>query len=91
MENIIFSVLIIVITYNSRLLFESQEDFQKIFDILRLHQYVVNFSSEKHFGASKNSLVELHRKVYHPLRQLNPEIPSCVITRGIAECLSNYR
>lgn len=80
-----------MITYNSRLLFESLEDFEKIFDILRLHQCVVNFASEKHFGSPKNSLVELHRKVYYPLRQLNPEIPSCVIVRGITECLSNYR
>lgn len=80
-----------MITYNSPLSFQSQEDFQKIFNILCLHKEVVNFASQKHFGSNKNSLIDLHKKSYYPIRQLNPHIPSCVVIRGIFECLSNYR
>ena len=78
-------------TYVTRLTFESQEDFSKILEVLELHRDVVNFASEKHFGSKKNSLVELHAKVYHKIRTIRPEIPSCVVIRGIAECLANYR
>lgn len=82
------------LTYNAELLFQSQEDFGKIFAVLKAEQKVFNEASQMHFakdGKQKNSIVELHGKFYSKFRSENPEIPSQIVIRGEQSCLSAYR
>jgi len=58
--------------------------------ILEWQRFVVNEASKLQFGG-KNSIVDLHAKVYRKIRDSNPEIPSQVIIRAEQECLSRYR
>lgn len=88
----IFRVLItIMITYTTKLAAESQEDFTSLMQILEWQRFVVNEASKLHFDSNKNSIVDLHAKVYKRIRASNPEIPSQVIIRAEQECLGSYR
>lgn len=79
-----------LITYATKLILSSQ-DKQRLFKTLQLQRDLVNFCSKQHFGASKNSIVDLHNKSYQPAKQLFPEAPSQLIIRAEQECLSSYR
>lgn len=82
------------LTYNAELLFQSQEDFERILCVLKSEQKVFNEASKVHFGDGskrKNSIVDLHSKFYSQFRLANPEIPSQIVIRGEQACLSAYR
>lgn len=79
------------ITYNTRLIFESQEDFQKVFKTLEAERFAFNEASKLHFGAKKNSIVDIHRKFYRQFRDQNPNIPSALVVIAENEVLSAYR
>lgn len=79
------------ITYNVKLEFESGEQKDNILDTLKAEQYVFNECSKKHFGSKKNSIVDLHEKIYKCIRKSRPDIPSQIIIRGENDCLSAYR
>ncbi len=55
-----------MLTYNTRLSFESQEDFQKVFNFLEAQRDCVNEAYKTAFSLKKLSIVEFHHKFYHP-------------------------
>jgi IS605 OrfB family transposase len=82
------------LTYKAELLFQSQEDFGKILNVLKAEQQVFNEASKIHYGDGskrKNSIVELHAGFYSKFRLAHPEIPSQIVIRGEQACLSAYR
>jgi IS605 OrfB family transposase len=82
------------LTYNTEICFQSQEDFDKILEVLKSEQKVFNEASVIHYGKGekrKNSIVDLHSKFYSNFRTQNPEIPSQIVVRGQQACLSAYR
>ena len=80
-----------MITYLARLTSESQEDSDALLKLLEWQRLAVNEASKANFGAKKNSIVDLHGKVYAPFRAAHPEIPAQVVVRALNECLSSYR
>lgn len=84
----------VTLSYNTELIFQSREDFDKIITILLAEQKVFNEASKIHFGNGekrKNSIVELHNKFYKQFRERNPDIPAQIVVRGLQSCLSAYR
>lgn len=80
-----------MLTYNIKLTASCQEDIKDLREILKMEQFVFNFASGKHFGAKKNSLVNLHNQVYYKVKEINPNIPSQIIIKGEQACLSAYK
>lgn len=87
----ILSVNYTVLTYNVKLFFESEEEKLRIISTLEAQRYALNEASKLHFGAKKNSIVELHAKFYKNFRAENQHIPADVVITAEQECLSNYR
>jgi len=83
-----------ILTYNTELEFQSQEDSEKILTVLKSERKVFNEASKLHYETGekrKNSIVELHGKFYRKFRTENPTIPSQIVVRGLQACLSSYR
>lgn len=79
------------LSYISKLEFSSKEDELKIFEMLKAQRLAFNKASLSHFGAPKNSIVDLHAKFYRKFRDTYPEIPAQVVITAEQECLSKYR
>ena len=47
------------LTYNTRLIFKTPQDKQKMISLLEAHRFVWNEASKVHFGAPRNSIVDL--------------------------------
>jgi IS605 OrfB family transposase len=80
-----------VITYNTELLSDNQEDLESLKSLLESHRVVFNIASKEQFNEKKNSIVILHSKVYHNVRKQFPNINSQVVIKAEQECLSAYR
>ena len=80
-----------MITYNTELLTDNQEDLEYLKSLLESHRVVFNIASKEQFNEKKNSIVILHSKVYHPTRKQFPDINSQVIIKAEQECLATYR
>jgi transposase len=80
-----------VITYNTELLTDNQDDLEYLKSLLESHRVVFNIASKEQFNEKKNSIVILHSKVYHPTRKQFPDINSQVIIKAEQECLAAYR
>ena len=80
-----------MITYNTKLLTNCQEDSDALLSLLSNHRLVFNIASKEQFTEKKNSIVILHSKVYHPTRKQFPNINSQVIIKAEQECLALYR
>lgn len=80
-----------MITYNTELLSDCQEDLDSLKSILENHRIVFNIASKEQFNEKKNSIVILHSKVYHNVRKQFPNVNSQVIIKAEQECLSSYR
>jgi IS605 OrfB family transposase len=82
------------LTYNTELIFQSQDDFRLILDVLESQKRAFNEASKIHFEEDKghrNNIVELHGKFYKQFREKNQKIPAQIVIRAEQECLSNYR
>lgn len=80
------------LTYTTRLVFNSQDDLDKMMAILVAHRDAVNAASKVRFEkGTRNSLVELHDLFYYPYRSANPDVPAQVVIRAENECLAEYR
>lgn len=79
------------LSYIAKLKFASKEDELKIVEMLESQRLAVNEASKSHFGASKNSIVDLHTKFYREFRDSNPHIPAQIVIIAEQECLSKYR
>jgi len=80
-----------MISYNTKLLTDCQEDMDALKSLLENHRIVFNIASKEQFIEKKNSIVILHSKVYHPTRKQFPDINSQVIIKAEQECLASYR
>ena len=80
-----------MISYNTKLLTDCQEDMDALKSLLQNHLLVFNIASKEQFSEKKNSIVVLHSKVYHPIRKQFPDINSQVIIKAEQECLASYR
>lgn len=69
----------------------SVEDRAKIIALLEAERLCFNECSGLHFGATKNSIKDLHAKAYRAIRNKYSYIPSQVVIRGEQACLSAYR
>lgn len=79
------------LTYNTRLVFQSDTDKQKLIQILEKQRFAWNECSKIKFNIVKNSIVELHSAFYTKFRQNQPEIPSQVVISAEQSVLSAYR
>lgn len=80
-----------MITYNTELLTDCQEDLTALKSLMDNHKLVFNIASPLQFKEKKNSIVILHSKVYHNIRKQFPDINSQVIIKAEQECLASYR
>lgn len=80
------------LTYNTKLVFNSVEDKNKIIQMLESQRFAWNECSKVKFAhVSKNSIVELHNKFYANFRKSQGQIPSQVIISAEQSVLSAYR
>ena len=79
------------LTYNTRLIFQSDNDKEKVIKMLENQRFVWNECSKVKFNIVKNSIVELHSAFYTKFRQSHPEIPSQVVISAEQSVLSAYR
>lgn len=86
----IFGVIKRMRAYNTRLSFESQEDFQKVYNFLKAQRDCVNAGYIAASNLSKLSIVEFHGKFYHDYMRRN-NVPSQMVIRAEKEVLGSYR
>ena len=80
------------LTYNTRLVFQSDSNKDKIAKMLESQRFAWNECSKIKFEHKlKNSIVELHGKFYQNFRKSQPEIPSQVVISAEQSVLSAYR
>lgn len=79
------------ITYTTPIKFENKADKDKLRQTLEQQQLAFNICSELHFGAPKNSIVDMHAKAYKEIRARHPEINSMIVVQAERDCLSKYR
>lgn len=80
-----------MITYNTELLTDNQDDLDSLKSLLESHRLVFNIASKEQFNEKKNSIVILHSKVYHNVRNQFPNVNSQVVIKAEQECLASYR
>lgn len=79
------------LTYNTRLVFQSDSDKDKIVEMLKSQRFAWNECSKVKFNTPTNSIVLLHGQFYTKFRQSQPEIPSQVVISAEQSVLSAYR
>lgn len=79
------------LTYNTRLVFQSDSDKDKIVKMLEGQRFAWNECSKVKFNIPTNSIVLLHGQFYTKFRQSQPEIPSQVVISAEQSVLSAYR
>lgn len=79
------------LTYNTRLVFQSDSDKNKIVSMLESQRFAWNECSKVKFNIPKNSIVLLHGQFYTKFRSCQPEIPSQVVISAEQSVLSAYR
>ena len=79
------------LTYNTRLVFNSDSDKNKIVSMLEKQRFAWNECSKVKFNIPTNSIVLLHGQFYTKFRQSQPEIPSQVVISAEQSVLSAYR
>ena len=79
------------LTYNTRLVFQSDSDKDKIVKMLEKQRFAWNECSKVKFTIPTNSIVLLHGQFYTKFRQSQPEIPSQVVISAERSVLSAYR
>lgn len=79
------------LTYNTRLVFQSGSDKDKIVKMLENQRFAWNECSKVKFNIPTNSIVLLHVQFYTKFRQGQPEIPSQVVISAEQSVLSAYR
>ncbi len=79
------------LTYNTRLVFQSDSDKEKIVKTLQKQRLAWNECSKVKFNIPTNSIVLLHGQFYTKFRQSQPEIPSQVVIAAEQSVLSAYR
>lgn len=79
------------LTYNTKLLFESEKDRASVMEMLEWQRLAVRECSSICFGLKKKSIVDLHARFYAKFRESQPQIPSQVVITAERECLARYK
>ena len=79
------------LTYNTKLVFQSDSDKDKIVSMLEKQRFAWNECSKVKFNIPTNSIVLLHGQFYTKFRESQPEIPSQVVISAEQSVLSAYR
>lgn len=80
------------LTYNTKIVFNSDDDKQKIIKMLESQRFAWNECSKVRFEkGTKNSIVELHDIFYKKFRNKHNDIPSQVIISAEQSVLSTFR
>lgn len=80
------------VTYKTRLIFNSEEDKQKIIQMLEAERFCWNECSKVKFhDVPKNSIVDLHSKFYKKFRDSQPEIPAQIVISVQRAILSAFK
>ena len=80
-----------IITLQSKIIFDNEEDKNKLIQILEAERTAFNYCANYQFGKKKNSIVELHKNCYKPLRKLYPDFKAQIIIKAENNCLSAYK
>ncbi len=89
---LVVNKIVMRITYNTRLLFNSEECKQNLIKMLEAARFCWNECSKvKYKSVPKNSIVDLHTAFYRKFRDENPKIPSTIVVNSEQSCLSAYR
>lgn len=81
-----------MISYDTKLIFKSEEDRQKVFDMLQASNLVWNECSKIKFEKTlKNSIVDIHAAFYRQFRDKHPEIPAQIVIIAENSVLAAYR
>lgn len=87
-----------ILSIKTRLLFNSEEDKQKLIEMLESEREVWNWISKEHFKINENgylsctnSVKELFAKCYKPARILFSNVKSHIVVKSLNDCLSTYR
>ena len=79
------------LTYNTKLIFKSDDDKNNIIKMLQSQLLAWNECSKIQFTLPKNSIIDLHSKFYKSFRENNPTIPSQVVISAEQSVLSTFR
>jgi len=80
-----------ILTYKTKLKFDSEQDKKAIIAILELERDIFNFCSIKCFNIEKNSIVLLHKLCYKEAKNQFPNSKSQIIIKAENNCLSAYK
>lgn len=80
-----------MITYNVKLQFEKQKDFDNLLKSLKLNQLAWNIISKERFTMSGGRLKILHDKCYYKVKEAIPTIPSQFIIKAEQDVIATYK
>jgi len=80
-----------MITYNVKLKFVKQDDYNNLLDSLKLNQLAWNIISEERFSMTGGRLKILHDKCYKKVKLSVPNIPSQFIIKAEQDVIATYK
>jgi len=80
-----------MITYNVKLKFAKQEDYNNLLESLKLNQLAWNIISEERFSMTGGRLKILHDKCYYKVKEAIPTIPSQFIIKAEQDVIATYK
>jgi IS605 OrfB family transposase len=78
-------------TYNVKLKFDKQDDYNNLLESLKLNQAAWNIISEERFAMTGGRLKILHDKCYKKVKQQIPNIPSQFIIKAEQDVIATYK
>jgi IS605 OrfB family transposase len=78
-------------TYNVKLKFDKQDDYNNLLESLKLNQAAWNIISEERFAMTGGRLKILHDKCYKKVKQQIPNIPSQFIIKAEQDVITTYK
>jgi IS605 OrfB family transposase len=79
------------LSYNTRLIFESDQDENSVMEMLSWQQLAFNECSKVIFDLKKKSIIDVHKAFYGDFRKSQEKIPSQVVIAAQRECLARYK
>ena len=80
-----------MITYNVKLKFAKQDDYNNLLESLKLNQLAWNIISEERFSMTGGRLKILHDKCYYKVKEAIPTIPSQFIIKAEQDVIATYK
>lgn len=90
MKFLLYSLKIMILTYNAKINFQSTEDRTALIKMLEAQRDAFNFAAPIIFG-KKLGIKELHSQFYYPAKEAFPNTPAQVLIVAERECLARYK